>query len=237
MNNAAQAKQESYYKNTAEEYDAMHLNNAVDGEHYNALYYMSACITQYNIKSILDVGAGTGRTLKFLKNAHPNLRVVGIEPVEALREVGYRNGLAKDELISGDGTHIQFEDASFDLVCEFGILHHVPKPNLVVAEMLRVAKRSIFISDSNNFGQGSYLARSIKQAINYIGLWPMYNYVITKGKMYHYSEGDGVFYSYSVFNNLKQLKASTTKIYFLNTQPTGYNLFKSASSIALHAVK
>jgi len=76
-------------------------------------------------------------------------------------------------------------------------LHHIRKPALAVAEMLRVATKAIFLSDSNNFGHGSPLGRSIKQTIDLLGLWPLADWIKTKGKGYTISEGDGLAYSYS----------------------------------------
>ena len=107
----------------------------------------------------------------------------------------------------------------------------------MVFEMIRVARKYIFISDSNNFGQGSYITRMIKQTINFVGLWKWYNYVRTRGKHYQISEGDGLFYSYSVFNNLKQIRKNCSMIYFLNTDRCGVNLYKTAPHVVLLARK
>lgn len=68
-----------------------------------------------------------------------------------------------------------------------------------MSEMLRVAQKAIFISDANNFGQGRFLARTAKQALNALGLWKTVDFIKTKGKGYTISEGDGLAYSYSVF--------------------------------------
>jgi len=86
---------------------------------------------------------------------------------------------------------LAFADGSFDLVCEFGVLHHIPRPELAISEMLRVAKKAIFISDSNNFGQGGKFSRFLKQAINALGLWPATNMIKTKGRGFTLSAGDG----------------------------------------------
>ncbi len=85
-----------------------------------------------------------------------------------------------EELIEGDATNLKFNDQQFDLVCAFGMLHHVRKPQQVISEMLRVSKKAIFISDGNNFGQGSILTRSIKQIINSLGLWRFADFIKTK---------------------------------------------------------
>jgi len=165
------------------------------------------------------------------------LRVVGIEPVKEFRQVGYDKGLTESELIDGDATKLQFSDGEFDLVCEFGVLHHIKRHELALSEMLRVAKKAIFISDSNNFGQGSFLARTIKQLINAFGLWRVADFIKTKGKGYTISEGDGLAYSYSVFNDYKQIQAQCRKIHLLNTNDGCINPYRTASHVALLGVK
>jgi ubiquinone/menaquinone biosynthesis C-methylase UbiE len=172
----AASRQREYYKNTADEYDSMHLG---DEEHEFSLAVMLAMIGHLGIKSVLDVGSGTGRAILAVKKAHPNVRAIGLEPVAALRERGHLKGLHADELIDGDAQNLNFPDEAFDLVCAYAVLHHVPDPRSAVSEMLRVARRAIFISDANNFGQGSAPTRLIKQAIHGLGLWKVADFVKT----------------------------------------------------------
>src|SRR6185436_19248753 len=103
-------------------------------------------------------------------------------------------------LLEGDATQLAFADGSFDCVCAFGILHHIRRPRVALREMLRVARKAIFVSDLNNFGCGSVLQRAISQTINALGLWRVFQFLITRGKGYKFSEGDGVHYSYSIYN-------------------------------------
>jgi len=56
-------------------------------------------------------------------------------------------------LLMASGDALPFADNSFDAVCEFGILYHVPEPVRVIQEMLRVARHVVVISDANRFGQ------------------------------------------------------------------------------------
>src|SRR6185436_11973411 len=97
-------------------------------------------------------------------------------------------------------------------------LHHVARPAVVVEEMLRVARRAIFISDSNNFGQGSAAARRVKQALDGLGLWGLANLVKTRGKGYSISDGDGLSYSYSVFNDYPLIERHCRSVHVLNTR-------------------
>jgi ubiquinone/menaquinone biosynthesis C-methylase UbiE len=225
--------QESYYATTAAKYDDMHVDS--EGEHAFALHYLSAVVDHYQINTILDVGAGTGRVARFF-NGHPRVSVTSIEPVAELRNIGHQNGLSKSDLLSGDATCLVFADREFDLVCEFGALHHIQKPDAAVREMLRVAKVGIFISDCNNFGHGSIISRWLKQFLDACGLWKLAVVLKTGGKGYTISEGDGLAYSYSVYNNYDQIKRHCD-VYVLNTAPAAVNPYRSASHVALLGIK
>jgi hypothetical protein len=48
------------------------------------------------------------------------------------------------------------------VACAFGALHHVARPGQVVADMLRVGAKAVFISDSNSFGQGPRAPQAIE---------------------------------------------------------------------------
>jgi ubiquinone/menaquinone biosynthesis C-methylase UbiE len=227
--------QRDYYKRTADQYDQIHVTG--EGEHDFALAFMVSMISFLQIRSILDIGSGTGRALTSLKKALPNCKIVGLEPSAELRGIGYEKGLASEELIDGDAQKIQFPDGSFDLVSEFGSLHHIPNPSKAVAEMLRVASKAIFISDSNNFGQGSTIGRLLKQAINSVGLWKVADFIKTRGRGYTISEGDGLAYSYSVFDDYETIENRCRSVHILNTVPAGVNPYRTASHVALLGIK
>jgi len=227
--------QRAYYANTAQKYDDMHIGER--DEHGFALQFMISVLEHFDIRSVLDVGSGTGRALMRIREKMPNVSAVGVEPSSELRSIGYAKGLLDTQLVDGDGMNLAFADGSFDLVCEFGALHHIPKPSRAVAEMLRVGRRAIFISDANNFGQGGRASRLIKQSINAVGLWPFANVVKTKGKGYTISEGDGLAYSYSVFNDYKQISRRCQSVHMLNTIDAGPNLYRTAPHLALLGIK
>jgi ubiquinone/menaquinone biosynthesis C-methylase UbiE len=172
-----------------------------------------------------------------IKKKLPGIEAVGIEPSAELRAIGYSKGLSETELINGDAMKLAFGNGTFDLVCEFGALHHIPEPSKAVSEMLRVSRKAIFISDCNNFGQGSKRARLLKQGVNAARLWPLADLIKTKGKGYTISEGDGLAYSYSVFNDLKQIKNACKSVHFLNTTDSGPNLYRTASHVALLGIR
>lgn len=227
--------QQRYYAETAQKYDAMHVHER--DEHYLALCLMVGAIDFLGVQSILEIGSGTGRAIRYIKSMRPHILIQGIEPVAELREIAYAKGISPSDLIDGDALALKFDSKQFDMVCEFGVLHHIGTPARAVAEMLRVANKAIFISDSNNFGQGSWFARSIKQFIDMLGLWPVANLIKTRGRGYSISEGDGLAYSYSVFNNIAQIRQQCKTVHVFNTGNAGANLYRTAGHVGLIGVK
>jgi ubiquinone/menaquinone biosynthesis C-methylase UbiE len=214
MNESAEILQARYYEEKATAYDGMH-NASDDHEHNLALQYIDMIGNAFGMRTFLDVGAGTGRGMCFLRDRGKDVR--GIEPVTAMIEKAELNGVPRGSLLQGSGYELPFEDEAFDAVFECGVLHHVAEPSRMVAEMARVAKRAIFLSDSNRFGQGGPAARLLKTALYKSRLWRAARFVQTKGKMYTLSEGDGLAYSYSVFDSYDQLAALTRQIWLLPT--------------------
>lgn len=224
--------QRQYFADVSHLYDARVED---EYEHRFASSFLLSAIDHFGYQSVLDVGSGTGRALSWLRDGRPHLHVLGIEPVKELREIGYAKGLPKSCLIEGDATRMNFSDGAFDVVCEFGVLHHIRNSSAAVTEMLRVARKAIFISDSNNFGQGTVLTRTMKQVLNYVGLWRAADFIKTRGKGYRFSEGDGISYSYSVFNNYKQISRECRSIHIIDTTESGLgvNPYRSAGHVAL----
>ena len=221
------------YARIASQYDQVHA----DPEHKVAFWVLAGMLGHLEASSVLDVGAGAGRVMSEFRRIRPDLRIRGVEPVEALRVAGHQKGIPPEDLVAGDGYKLDFRDNEFDVVCEFGVLHHVRHPNRMVREMLRVANKAVFLSDSNNFGGGSRLARLAKQSLHGLHLWPLVNYLKTGGKGYSITQGDGLFYSYSVIDSLPILRESSSVVHLMNTTPSGTNFYRNAGQLAVLAVK
>lgn len=230
----AVAIQRAYYSRTASDYDGSHWSGR--DEHAFALHVLEAAVDFHGLESIVDVGAGTGRVARHFARRRPDVKVVSVEPVVELREIARLHASDPATVVDGDAYALPFPDGAFDLACSFAVLHHVERPDRVIAEMLRVSRRGVFISDGNNFGQGSRTARLVKQTLHALGLWPAANWIKTRGKGYQITEGDGLAYSYSVFDNLEQLRASCD-VHMLNTLPSGANLYRTAPHVAMLALK
>lgn len=87
----------------------------------------------------LDVGTGAGALALAL--APLVQEVVGLDPVPELLDLAHARALPNTDFVEGDGTAMSFPDGSFDLAGTHRTLHHVPRPDLVVAEMARVTRR------------------------------------------------------------------------------------------------
>jgi len=159
-NKEEQLLQQEYYQKTASKYHETHV--IVGDEHYISLSYISALIKTLSITSVLDIGCGTGRGVEYIQNLYPDVKIIGIEPIQELLDVGVKNGISPKSLFIGSGLALPFTDKVFDAVIELGILHHVKNPDKVVMEMLRAAKKAVFISDSNIFGQGCTVVKLLK---------------------------------------------------------------------------
>lgn len=89
----------------------------------------------------LDAGTGTGALALALA---PHVReVVGVDVVPELLELARERGAAYGNVsfVAGDATQLEFADGSFDLSGTARTLHHVARPELVVAELARVTRR------------------------------------------------------------------------------------------------
>jgi ubiquinone/menaquinone biosynthesis C-methylase UbiE len=198
--NRAVEIQRKYYTDTAARYDSMHAHEG--GTDRSITKFLHAFLPMLQARSVLDVGTATARGMCELKDALPHLFLCGVEPVSALVRQAVNDGATSHvSLICATGEALPFSDASFDVVCEFATLHHAANPNAVVKEMLRVARKAVFISDSNRFGQGPWAARLFKLLLWKSKLWGLYTFLRTGGKGYRITEGDGLAYSYSVYDS------------------------------------
>jgi ubiquinone/menaquinone biosynthesis C-methylase UbiE len=211
--------QHEFYTATSDRYDEMHVD--AGDEHSTALTFISGLIDGFGYRSVLDVGAGTGRGVRHLIDRHPGVQVRGIEPVRAMiDQAERRNGIPAGCIEQGPGGQLPFADNEFDAVCELGVLHHVGDPDSIVREMARVARRAVFLSDENRFGRGRPSARAAKFALRASGLWPFAYRLATRGRSYRLTEGDGgVAYSYSVYDSLAVLQDWADRVFVVPTEP------------------
>lgn len=215
----AVAIQRRYYSETASKYEQMHAREG--GDYAFNRKFVEAMLQMLGAQSVLDVGTATGYRLHDLRAVLPEAFLCGVEPVDALLGIARRNDvLSSGALICGTGLALPFADKSFDVVCEFSILHHVRRPDVVVKEMLRVARKAVLLSDSNRFGQGGMLARLAKLAMYKTKTWSTFDWLRTKGRGYRITDGDGLSYSYSVYDSYELLASWANRLILIPADPS-----------------
>jgi ubiquinone/menaquinone biosynthesis C-methylase UbiE len=122
--------------------------------------------------------------------------------------------ISSQDLVCASSYDIPFPSDSFDVSIALGVMHHVEHPEKVISEMRRVSKKAIFISDNNRFAQGKFIFRFrlLKLFLYKVGLWWKIKMIMNGGKRSSYSEGDGIYYSYSLFDNLDFIKSRFDRV-------------------------
>jgi ubiquinone/menaquinone biosynthesis C-methylase UbiE len=87
---------------------------------------------------VVDVGTGAGTLARAL--APLVKEVVGVDVVPELLQAARREAPANATFVEGDATALPFERASFDVAATRRTLHHIARPELVVAELARVVR-------------------------------------------------------------------------------------------------
>jgi ubiquinone/menaquinone biosynthesis C-methylase UbiE len=208
------ALQRSYYERTACRYDRYHLQTT--DEHEVACRFISAFSRLLGAATLLDVGCGTGRALRILGRRNPELVIHGVDVSEGMLKHA-RAKFGANSLLLGEGANLPFNDNSYDIVMETGVLHHVRQPDKIVREMMRVARKAVFISDHNIFGQGSAISRRLKWALYRAKLWHIAKLLQNRGRDYCFSDGDGVVYSYSAYFQYRLLERWPANVLAIST--------------------
>jgi SAM-dependent methyltransferase len=86
----------------------------------------------------LDVGCGAG-ALALALAPHVGA-VVGVDPVPELLALARERAPSNASFVEGDGMALAFDDGAFDLTGTVRTLHHIARPELVLAEMTRVTR-------------------------------------------------------------------------------------------------
>jgi ubiquinone/menaquinone biosynthesis C-methylase UbiE len=214
------ARQRAYYAHTAERYETAHVQDG--DEHHVALRHIAFYLKWIDAQSVLDTGCGTGRALRFLREQLPHAYIKGNDPSEELLRIAVRDhGVPADALDCCPSEQLPYRDSSFDAVVATGVLHHVPEPQKVIDEMIRVARSAVFISDCNVYGQSGRVKGFAKRLLASAHLLKPLNWIRRGGHLWYWSPGDGIAYSYSVYDSIPQLRSSCRWIIVTPTQPTG----------------
>lgn len=92
---------------------------------------------------ILDVGCGNGYFTHYLAGLAPT---VGVDLARAMLSLN-----PSPRLVQGSALELPFSAASFELTFCSNLLHHLPSPEAAVAEMARVSRRWVVLSEPNRY--------------------------------------------------------------------------------------
>jgi ubiquinone/menaquinone biosynthesis C-methylase UbiE len=104
--------------------------------------------------TILDVGTGTARIPIELARADPSARVLGVDLAEAMIDLAHVNiaGAGLESRVRCervDAKSLPYESGGFEAVVSNSIIHHIPDPRPVLAEMVRLVASggTLFVRD------------------------------------------------------------------------------------------
>lgn len=119
--------------------------------------------------TLLDVGTGTAQIPIELCRQHPTAEVLGIDLADHMLRLGKDNvrraGLDRQITLQRvDAKALPQADASFAGVISNSIVHHIPEPAPVLAEMVRVARPggAIFVRDLLRPGNDTAVKNLVK---------------------------------------------------------------------------
>jgi ubiquinone/menaquinone biosynthesis C-methylase UbiE len=148
----------------AHDYDAMDHRQVNDVFVRDFLQFWSAG------QALLDVGTGTAQIPIVLSQRAPAVHIVAIDAAQHMIDLGRDNvrhaGLVERIQVERcDAKHLPFADGSFDAVISNSIVHHIPKPEMVVAEMVRVTRQSgrLFVRDLSRPASAAALQQLVTQ--------------------------------------------------------------------------
>lgn len=99
-------------------------------------------------ESLLDVGCGEGRTTLNFAQRLAGRPVVGLDLNNDGSLTSHWSKNDRDNLsyVVGDAARLPFADDEFDMVAAIEIVEHVDRPDLVLGELSRVARRHLLVS-------------------------------------------------------------------------------------------
>ena len=132
----------------ASDYDAM------DHATVNRVFVADFLANLPNVSQVLDVGTGTAQIPLQLCREAPQAHVLGVDLAEnmlALGRLNIRRARLESQihLQKVDAKGLPFTRGHFSAVMSNSIVHHIPRPELVLAEMVRVTRPGavLFVRD------------------------------------------------------------------------------------------
>jgi 2-polyprenyl-3-methyl-5-hydroxy-6-metoxy-1,4-benzoquinol methylase len=108
---------------------------------------IDALLAKADPDSLLDVGCGEGIVTERWAASKPEARVVGLDLEDPELGAHWAKRACRNlTFLAGSAYELPFADDEFDVVCGIEMLEHVPDPEIVLAEMKRVARSRLLVS-------------------------------------------------------------------------------------------
>lgn len=123
--------------------------------------YLARIVWPSNAR-VLEIGCGTGAITRALAARPGVAEVVGVEPSPGLlkRAQALAATLPSVSFVEADGRDVPLPDGSFDVVVVHTVLSHVPTPDRVVTEALRLLRPGGWAA----FFDGDYATMTVARA-------------------------------------------------------------------------
>lgn len=150
-------------KHTADSWDEVWRKIDVVAPHETVL----RSVQRARIRSVLEVGAGSGRDLE-------ELHVLGYEATfldfSATAVKSFARRRPSVPAVRADARHLPFSDGSFDLVMSLGLLEHFSPQDrrVLLAEQFRVSRRFVLVDVPQKYA----LANVLRHLLTLLGRWP-----------------------------------------------------------------
>jgi len=154
----------SLAEKTIEDFGRQHVTYPDSGGYYVSTDILADVlgplmdIREFEGKSVLDLGAGTGRWLRVFHKLGAN-PITAVEPSPAI-EVSKKNTEGLDNISYHNTTGEKLPDGPYDFVHSYGVVHHIPEPDPVMKRAFEVLKPNgkaiIWLYGREN--NGTYLA-------------------------------------------------------------------------------
>ena len=119
--------------------------DAMDFESVNTTFAADAIALDPQAVRILDIGTGTARIPILMCQQRPQYLVTGIDLAQSMLIIGHRNIEAakltqRIRLERVDSKRTPYPDLEFDMVVSNSLVHHLPDPSSLFAEIKRLVK-------------------------------------------------------------------------------------------------
>ncbi|TCL67319.1 tRNA (cmo5U34)-methyltransferase [Hydrogenispora ethanolica] len=137
VRNAPAEEMTNFFTKRIDEYDNVHLT------HWGEEYVHIADFFDDGLRSLLDIGCGTGLELESIYKRFPNVKVSGLDLSESMLNKLREKYSDRDiDIIRADYFEYPFEESKYDAAMSFETLHHFKyeKKQLIYSKLYQTIK-------------------------------------------------------------------------------------------------